>query len=156
MNKAIRAIKGSLGAGEGIIAAVWAQDSGNGARGALVLTNLRLIYSGGAWFGAGTNQEWRLPQLIGISATKTLRTEHIEINAGGPVVKFLVQYRESMPFVEKVNTELLRLMSSSAQPKTKSGGGGLGESLEKIADLFDRGLLSEDEFLSAKRRLLEG
>ena len=160
VDRAIESIRDSLGSSEKILASVAATrvERGNSGteRGALVVTSQRLIYSGGAWFGAGTNLEWRLPQLNGIAATKNLAFEHIEINAGGAVVKFLVQYGEAKPFVAQSNRALSEIVSSSAQPESKSGGGDLGESLAKIADLFDRGLLSEDEFLSAKRRLLEG
>lgn len=159
VEKAIESIRASLGSEEKIVASVLATrvERGNSGteRGALVVTNQRLIYSGGAWFGAGTNLEWRLQQLNGIAATKNLAFEHIEINAGGAVVKFLIQYGQSKPFVAQANRALADLNTSSAQGDSKSDGGDLGESLAKIADLFDRGLLSEDEFLSAKRRLLE-
>ena len=160
VDKALDAIRETLGLGEKLLASVPATrvESGNSGteRGALVVTSQRLIYSGGAWFGAGTNLEWRLQQLNGIASTKNLAFEHIEVNAGGAVVKFLVKYGESKPFVLKANQALSGLNSAVEQPPAKSDSGDLGDSLTKMADLFEKGLLSREEFFEAKRKLLEG
>jgi len=160
VEKAIDSIRQSLGSGEVLLASVPATrvESGNSGteRGALVVTSQRLIYSGGAWFGAGTNLEWRLQQLNGIASTKNLAFEHIEVNAGGAIVKFLVKYGESKPFVSKANQALSDLNTSSADSSINAGGSDLGESLAKMADLFEKGLLSKEEFLEAKKKLLEG
>jgi len=160
VEKALEAIKENLVPGEHILASVPATrvESGNSGteRGALVATNQRLIYSGGAWFGAGTNLEWRLQQLNGIASTKNLAFEHIEVNAGGAVVKFLVQYGQSNPFVAKTNQALSGANTSNSNSNHSAGGPDLGDSLAKTAELFEKGLLTKEEFLEAKRRLLDG
>ena len=157
--KAIEAIQENLVSGEHILGSVPATrvESGNSGteRGALVVTNQRLIYSGGSWFGAGTNLEWRFQQLNGIASTKNLAFEHIEVNAGGAIVKFLVKYGESKPFVSKANQALSEVSSVSNETQPKSADWDLGDSLTKMADLFEKGLLSKEEFLEAKKKLLE-
>jgi hypothetical protein len=95
-----------------------------------------------------------LPQLNGIAATKNLAFEHIEINAGGAVVKFLVQYGEAKPFVSKANSALSQLSTAAVDTGARSADPDLGDSLSKIAALFDKGLLSEEEFLTAKKKIL--
>lgn len=160
VDKAFEAIKENLVSGEQILGSVPATrvESGNSGteRGALVVTNQRLIYSGGAWFGAGTNLDWRLQQLNGIASTKNLAFEHIEVNAGGAIVKFLVQYGQSKPFVAEANRALSEVSNVNSESQPKSASGDLSDSLTKMADLFEKGLLSREEFLEAKKKLLEG
>lgn len=149
-------IEQSFTAGESLRSSVRATRVERGVsgteRGALVATNQRIIYQGGALFGAGSRLEWRLQQINGVARTKTLALEHIEVNAGGSIVKFLVEYGEAERFVNNANKALSESTTSQAEPKESSGN--IAEELEKLAGLFEKGLLSQEEFLQAKQRLL--
>ena len=155
VDKAIEQIKSDLEPGESYVDYVVATRVENGysgtERGALVVTSKRLIYQGTALFGGGTRVEWRLKSLNRIAATKSMMLEHIEFNAGGAALKFLVTYGEARPFVAVVNQTIEG--ETEAKPET-SASGDLGDSLAKLADLYSRGLLSDSEFAEAKKKIL--
>ena len=66
-----------------------------------------------------------------------------------------LSYGEASRFVEKANKALAESQNSVNQPVvTHSAPTGLSESLEKLAALHEKGLLSNDEFLAAKSKLL--
>lgn len=153
--KALEAVKSSLAAGESILASIRATrvEQGNSGteRGVLVVTSERIIYRGSALFGIGTSIDWRFTQLNGIAATKSMMFEHIELNGGGSVVKFLVQYGEAQPFASQANQAMAKVGSSMPSGEPTEG---LAAELSKLADLFSKGLLSEEEFATAKRKLI--
>lgn len=156
VDKAIEQIKSDLEPGESYVDYVVATRVENGysgtERGALVVTSKRLIYQGTALFGGGTRVEWRLKSLNRIAATKSMMLEHIEFNAGGAALKFLVTYGEARPFVSVVNQTIES--ETESKPETQNSGD-LGDALAKLADLYSRGLLSETEFAEAKKKILE-
>ena len=156
VDKAIEQIKSDLEPGESYVDYVVATRVENGysgtERGALVVTSKRLIYQGTALFGGGTRVEWRLKSLNRIAATKSMMLEHIEFNAGGAALKFLVTYGEARPFVSVVNQTIES--ETESKPETPNSGD-LGDALAKLADLYSRGLLSETEFAEAKKKILE-
>lgn len=155
VDKAIEQIKSDLEPGESYVDYVVATRVENGysgtERGALVVTSKRLIYQGTALFGGGTRVEWRLKSLNRIAATKSMMLEHIEFNAGGAALKFLVTYGEARPFVSVVNQTIES--ENESKPETPSSGD-LGDALAKLADLYSRGLLSDSEFAEAKKKIL--
>jgi hypothetical protein len=155
VDKAIEQIKSDLEPGESYVDYVVATRVENGysgtERGALVVTSKRLIYQGTALFGGGTRVEWRLKSLNRIAATKSMMLEHIEFNAGGAALKFLVTYGEARPFVSVVNQTIES--ENESKPETPSSGV-LGDALAKLADLYSRGLLSDSEFAEAKKKIL--
>jgi len=157
--RAVEAISKEFSPGEKLVASVVAtrveQGSSGTERGALAVTNKRIVYQGGAWFGSSSRLQWVFGQISGVARTKNLMFEHIEINAGGAVSKFLVGYGEAAGFVDKANKALAESQNSNNQPGTTQGPpSGLSESLEKLAALHEKGLLSDDEFLAAKAKLL--
>lgn len=156
VDKVIEQIKSDLEPGESYVDYVVATRVENGysgtERGALVVTSKRLIYQGTALFGGGTRVEWRLKSLNRIAATKSMMLEHIEFNAGGAALKFLVTYGEARPFVSVVNQTIES--ETESKPETQNSGD-LGDALAKLADLYSRGLLSETEFAEAKKKILE-
>lgn len=155
VDKAIEQIKRDLEPGETYVDYVVATRVENGysgtERGALVVTSKRLIYQGTALFGGGTRVEWRLKSLNRIAATKSMMLEHIEFNAGGAALKFLVTYGEARPFVSVVNQTIDS--ETESKPETPSAVD-LGDALAKLADLYSRGLLSDSEFAEAKKKIL--
>ncbi len=157
VDKAIEQIKSDLEPGESYVDYVVATRVENGysgtERGALVVTSKRLIYQGTALFGGGTRVEWRLKSLNRIAATKSMMLEHIEFNAGGAALKFLVTYGEARPFVSVVNQTIESESETEPKPETQNSGD-LGDALAKLADLYSRGLLSDSEFAEAKKKIL--
>lgn len=155
VDKAMEAVRESLGAGEeilGTIAATRVEKGNSGTeRGVLVATSERIVYRGSALFGMGTSIEWRFSQLNGIAATKSMMLEHVELNGGGSVVKFLVKYGEAQTFVSQANQAMAK---ASATERSEEPNNGLAAELSKLADLFSKGLLSEEEFATAKRKLI--
>lgn len=155
VDKALEAVKNSLGAGEVILGSITATrvEKGNSGteRGVLVATSERIIYRGSALFGMGTSIEWRFTQLNGIAATKSMMFEHVELNGGGSVVKFLVQYGEAQSFVSQANQAMAKVGYSAPSGESTDG---LAAELSKLADLYSKGLLSEEEFATAKRKLI--
>lgn len=155
VDKAIEQIKRDLEPGESYVDYVVAtrvEDGYSGTeRGALVVTSKRLIYQGTALFGGGTRVEWRLKSLNRIAAAKSMMLEHIEFNAGGAALKFLVTYGEARPFVSVVNQTIDSEPESKPETPTSVD---LGDALAKLADLYSRGLLSDSEFAEAKKKIL--
>jgi hypothetical protein len=121
-------------------------------RGALVVTNQRIVYQGSAIFGAGSRLEWRLQQINGVARSKSMALEHIEVNAGGLTVKFLVPYGDAERFVNNANSALSTAASKHGDSSTQRQS--LSDELQKLADLFEKGLLTQDEFQQAKQRLM--
>lgn len=121
-------------------------------RGALVVTNQRIVYQGSALFGAGSRLEWRLQQINGVARTKSMALEHIEVNAGGLTVKFLVPYGDAERFVNNANSALSKAASKGSEPPIQ--GQSLSGELQKLADLLEKGLLTQAEFQQAKQRLM--
>jgi hypothetical protein len=155
VDKALEAVRGSLEAGEAILGFISATrvEKGNSGteRGVLLTTSERIIYRGFALFGNATSIEWRFTQLNGIAATRSMMFEHIEVNGGGSVVKFLVHYGEAQSFVSQANQAIAKAGSSKPSAEINDG---LAAELSKLADLFSKGLLSEEEFAAAKRKLI--
>jgi hypothetical protein len=155
--KAVELIEGDLSEGEAIVASIKAtrvEKGGSGPeRGALVLTNKKLSYYGSAWFNVSSRIEWRLEQLNGVASTKTMAFEHVEVNAGGAVVLFLVNYGEANGFVVAVNSAMAGAKTTPPAHEPPDTTSEIQE-LERISALFERGLLSEEEFLQLKSRLL--
>lgn len=69
--------------------------------GVLGLTETRLVYAGKTMVGVRSQMDWQLQKLDGIEAEKTLLSQHVEINAGGVITQFLVDYEEAVSFVNK-------------------------------------------------------
>jgi hypothetical protein len=155
--KAIELIEGDLSDGETVVASIKAtrveKGSSGAERGALVLTNKKLAYYGAAWFNVSSRIEWRLEQLNGVAATKSLAYEHIEVNAGGAVVQFLVNYGEANGFVVSTNSAMADSKPAPLNQQASNPADNLQE-LERISQLFEKGLLTEEEFTLMKSRLL--
>ena len=155
--RALEAIKDNLESGEAYVDYVVATrvEKGNSGaeRGALAVTSKRLIYQGSALFGVGTRIEWRFSQLNGVAATKSMMFEHIELNSGGATIKFLVTYGEARPFVAVINQAMSDSQNEPSKPPP-SEKPDIAASLTKLADLFSKGLLTEEEFADAKRKLI--
>lgn len=163
-DKCLAAVKSSLWAKEYVVDSVWAFRAGQGNTvhdsGALVATSERIIYQGSALFGTGSSMEWRLGSLNGIATEKGVLREHVEINGGGAVAKFLVEFGEGKRFAASANRAISNMATTqpTAQPiahqQPASHQSNLAEELSKLADLFSKGLLTEEEFASAKRKLI--
>lgn len=163
-DKSLQLVKESLRAKEYVLDSVWASRVGQGGTasdtGALVVTSERIIYQGTALFGTGSSLEWRLGSLNGIATEKSVTWEYVEVNGGGAIAKFKVEYGEGKRFVASANRAISNVsntqtMSQPAPPQqVLINQNSLAEELSKLADLFSQGLLTEEEFASAKRKLI--
>jgi hypothetical protein len=127
---------------------------GGSSRGVLVLTTKRLIYGDKTYSGEGSRAEWPLSRINAVTLTRKAIVDHLVVNAGGQEYLFVANHSDARPFLLKV-TQALSSLSSPSQESSTSGASDLGESLTKVSELFEKGLLSESEFLEAKRRILE-
>lgn len=123
--------------------------------GVLGLTETRLVYAGKTKVGVRSQMEWQLQKLDGIETEKTLLSQHVEITAGGIITKFLVDYGEAVNFVSNVNQAINSPRSEDNTDPDLEMGEGLLDSLERLGNLFESQLLSEEEFLAAKKKLLD-
>ena len=139
--KANDAFTQQLGAGEEILEVQIGVSTKRGDQlfnGSMCLTNRRLIF-------------------IGKYATKTLVDEHpldsatgLTLATGKIVGTLGVKYGLLASFVEKVKAQVV-----AGDSVPSPSGDSAVEELKKLADLHAQGILNEDEFASAKQRIID-
>ena len=126
---------------------------GGSPRGVLVLTNRRLIFADTIYSGEGSRAEWPLSRINSVTLRRKAIIDHFEVNSGGETFLFLMNKSDSKPFVPQVN-QALADSTLVSQESGQAGAPDLGESLAKVSELFEKGLLSHGEFVDAKKKIL--
>ncbi len=150
-DKHLAKITDELEAGEEVLASLSATitdkpDSFSGTtRGSLVVTDRRFIFSGTAW-GSKTSRSFLLSQVTSIDLHKNLLVAYIQVTVAGGFERYLVKYKDAEEFIAVAHKAL-------AQPATSLGGSAADE-LTKLAALHSQGVLSDEEFATAKAKAL--
>jgi hypothetical protein len=162
LNKYLPKIESSLREGETVLAAVEctledknSQVPGILSTGALALTSSSLVYLGGAGITSlKVSREILVSKISSIElessrGPKSLRTAALTIRHFGGQEKFLLFPLEAEGFALEIRSLVDR---SGGSVENKSD---VSVSLERLAELFAKGLISQEEFSSAKTKLLE-
>jgi uncharacterized membrane protein YdbT with pleckstrin-like domain len=122
----------------------------------LVVTNHRLIRRTGVISKSG--REIPLTHLSDISYRQSIFNRII--GAGDLILESAGRDSEevfpSLPRPAEIQNEIYRLMSAQQVGPSPAPSLSLPEQLEKLADLRERGVISDEEFASSKARLLQG
>lgn len=126
-----------------------------GLLGALVFTNLRVIFRGGGMLTGRESRDIRLSAITSIDGSATssmalLRMKGMTIRYSGGDVEFLLNHAAADEFLK--SARLLVQQSASTAPRASSSG--VADELEKLGALLEKGLIDQDEFKSAKAKLL--
>ena len=137
-----------------------------------VVTNLRIIDEEGL-FNVST-KESPLDKINNVSYSASIFGRifgygNVEIQTAaetGATVYYMVESPRTLKDTITQMQEDYKTLSSRRQAQEmadtlgahlgKAGGGGIGSELEKLAELRAKGVLTEDEFLAAKNKLLNG
>ena len=119
--------------------------------GILVLTDRRFIFSGGAW-GTKDSHSVPLSGVTSIDLHKNLMSAHVQVTAAGNIARYLVKYKDAEPFVKTAHDVLA---SAHAAVPAASNSVSPADEIAKLAALHAQGLLTDDEFVTAKTKVLQ-
>jgi hypothetical protein len=130
--------------------------------GALAVTTERVVFSGSATLlGTNSSVSIRLGEINGVSSGQRmikggLLQPYVEMNVGGAVYLFNLRPADASDIPRAIAhaKEALAESGTSSDESSPSKGSAVDE-LERLAALFSGGLLSDEEFAQAKKRLLD-
>lgn len=126
--------------------------------GAIVVTNFRVLFSGNATLlGTTSEAQVTFQELNGVSSGRRtikggLIQTYLEINAGGSVYLFNMKPGEESQAQEAISKARSNNSNSAANLTPENN---RLDALEKLSNLFEKGLLTREEFETEKRRLLD-
>ena len=126
------------------------------AGGKLLLTNKSLSFSAHAFNVGKKETRIDLNQISDVKVgTNMLISQHILVTANGKTHKFVVYHGKE--WVEKIKQAISDLSEEQAQPiqQTVPGYGDYIVELQRLKQLLDMGIITEDEF-NVKKRILLG
>ena len=157
-------LEDQLSAGEVVIASITATATERGktsgpTRGSLIVTNLRIVYSGS---GAMRHQTRDMPlgQVASLNLNRGPMSAHIDVGVAGVSERFLVKYNDAVRWLEAAQQALTTYrvwaanQAGSHAIQKADPTASLSEELSKLAGLHTQGLLTDAEYSAAKARLL--
>jgi hypothetical protein len=126
--------------------------------GAFVVTNKRVVFSGDAPFlGTNSNVSVRLEEIDGVSSGQKLIKggliqPFLELNVGGSTYFFNMKPQDSSEAIQAVKNSKASVKPLREDSKSENL---IVDQLEKLGSLFERGLLSKEEFENQKRKILD-
>jgi hypothetical protein len=126
--------------------------------GAFVVTNKRVVFSGDApLLGTSSNVSVRLEEIDGVSSGQKLIKggliqPFLELNVGGSTYFFNMKPQDSSEAIQAVQKAKASVNPPQKDPQRESPA---VDQLEKLGSLFERGLLSKEEFENQKRKILD-
>lgn len=153
--KALERITAMLQSGEQVIAHTSGSltDPGKSAgttRGTIAVTNQRILYSGTTGIGGSKTLAYPWSQVTSVLAEKNLLTSHLSVAAAGADARFIVKFQEAQEIAAAAQERL----HAAQQPQAAAVAPSAADELAKMASLHEQGILSADEFASAKARIL--
>lgn len=129
-----------------------AQGTYNNGQGILVSTNRRLVFIDKGFLYGLKVEDFPLDKITTIQYETGLILGEIKIHTSGNIAKiYNVEKATARSFAEFVRNKLSQpkeTIAQSTQPNVL-------DQLEKLAKLKDNGIISEEEFIEQKKKLLE-
>ncbi|WP_457599813.1 PH domain-containing protein [Hydrogenivirga sp.] len=123
----------------------------NDRNGLLIATNERLIFIDKSLLGKVKVEEFPYEKVTSVKYEKGWFLGSVKIYASGNTAEIeQVIKKKVQPFVDKVN-ELIKSYRGDAKNRAS-----FVDELAKLAELLEKGLITEEEFKKAKAKLLNG
>lgn len=124
----------------------------NGLTALIALTEKRIIFLDKKIFGGAKTEEFALNKISSVQMDSGFVFGEIKIIASGNNAKIKVLDKvAAQKFVADVRQAIEGAETKRSAPASDS----MAEQLTKLASLLNKGLLTEDEFMEQKRRLLQ-
>jgi Short C-terminal domain/Bacterial PH domain len=118
--------------------------------GTLALTNKRLIFSGS--IGLKREQHSSPLQLVtSVDLVKGAMLSHLQVTLAGSVSKYRVKYTDASAFVQATHAAVA---AAQTAPASQTSAPSAADELMKLADLHAKGVLTDEEFATAKAKAL--
>ncbi len=122
--------------------------------GILIITNKRVIYSYLSGFGATKREEFVLSQIESFDANQKKLIGSIEISTAAKRYQFSTPHAVAIQNILDEAIRLIKQPSITVTAQTESSPS-LVEQLKGLSELRDSGILTEEEFESKKKQLLD-
>jgi len=132
--------------------------NGNGV---VICTDRRLIFYRKTILGTTTKEEYAIENISSASSRMGILNASVEVRAGSnkATIEYLnkIEAEKFVKILQEViyNKASKEALSAASQPPSQNQGPSIPEQLEKLFDLMQRGILTEDEFREQKARLLK-
>lgn len=117
---------------------------------AVAITNRRIVMAQSGLFGRNKSKTVLLDNLNDITITQKLSMRHIEIDTISDRIVLSLNTWSN----ESVGHKLKETVLKFKQRETEPTGGSLADELRKFKELFDDGIITEEEFETKKKELL--
>lgn len=120
--------------------------------GALVLTPKRVVFYYKKMLGGYQTEDYPLDRISSINFNSGVIAHSIKIHASGNDLKmgWMPKDGSAEDFVKNVKS----LMGTKVEPQLTSQPIDVADQIKKLAELKDRGILTDDEFAAQKQKLL--
>jgi hypothetical protein len=149
------AIRKDLGAGEAIVDILLGVNTKRGGKtylGSLVATNYRIIFRGKYMTGWMTDSH-PLDSTTGLTVTIGKVFGMLGVKNGLQVAEYQANGQKLSEFMRAVDAQLDSMKSASDSPTSTTTPA--TDEIAKLADLHAQGILTDDEFASAKHRIID-
>ena len=119
--------------------------------GVLALTSGRVLFSGKA-IAKRRTRAIPLDTITSIELIKGAMLSHVQLTLAGSYENFLVKYKEAGSVLAEAQAALAGGHSPTSAPQAPPSS--VADEIGKLAELHEKGLLSDEEFAAAKARLL--
>ncbi|RKY81898.1 hypothetical protein DRP98_09690 [candidate division KSB1 bacterium] len=120
----------------------------------VVVTTRRVLFLDKGMIYGLKQMEMPLAQITSISYKTGLMFGEIEVDTAGSKKKIDTISKKDVPKVAKIISDLLKQIHSNANATQASSQLDVISQLEKLAELKEKGILTEEEFLAQKAKLL--
>ena len=122
----------------------------------IVVTNRRLLFLDKGFFYGLKQMEMPLAQITSVSHKTGLMFGEIEVDTAGGKKKIEQISKKDVPKVAAIISDLLKQIHSTSSSPVSNSMTDIATQLEKLADLKEKGILTEEEFQEQKAKLLKG
>lgn len=121
--------------------------------GVLAVTNSRLLFSG-KYLIQKSESAHQLSQVSSFNMNKSALVAQIQVHLTGTHENYTVKFREAKDFIAIAQSVLAKVHSNTNQ-QSSNNSSSVSDEILKLADLHNKGILSDDEFAKTKARLLD-
>ena len=118
--------------------------------GTLALTNKRLIFSGSIGFKREQHSS-PLHLVTSVDLVKGAMLSHLQVTLAGSVAKYRVKYTDASAFLQATH---VAVAAAQTAPVQQANAPSAADELIKLADLHAKGVLTDEEFATAKAKAL--
>ena len=122
----------------------------------IVVTNRRILFLDKGFFYGLKQMEMPLNQITSVSYKTGLMFGTLEVNTAGGTKRIEDISKKDVPKVAAIISELLRNLQSGSSQTQQQNKIDVVSQLERLAELKEKGILTEEEFQEQKAKLLKG